>query len=87
MADGDYGLGAMTGVIPTILVAGVATKMTGGLFGKTTQPSDQWQPVTKKEAYDLIGRKKVSMLQKSPGKVFTWGYDKFKFENGQFFLA
>ena len=34
----DYGLSAMTGVLPTILVAGFATKMTQSLFPTTRPP-------------------------------------------------
>jgi len=95
MSNSDYGLGAMTGVLPTLAVAGAATQMAKGLFPATQTPSigtawssdDQWQIISKKETFDLIGAKKIKMLTKNPGKVFTWGYDKFKFESGKYYLA
>lgn len=86
-------LDSLVGTLPVILVGGMAMKMTEGMFGKTQdigsawQGSSQWQSISKVEAYDLISKRKVSMLQKNPGKVYTWGYDKFKFENGKFWLA
>jgi len=83
-------LDTLVNTIPVILVGGMAMKMTEGMFGsiKTAQSSQsEWQPLTKKEVYNLIGTKKADMLRKNPSKVYTWGYDKFKFENGKFWLA
>ena len=76
--------------IPVVLVGGMAMNMTEKMFSQVPSPNQQnsmWQPISKKEVYELLTKKKVNLLQKNPGKVYKWGYDQFKFENGQFWLA
>lgn len=86
-------LDSLVGTLPVILVGGTAMKMTEGMFSKAQEigtayrSSSQWQSLTKKEAYNLIGKKKANLLQENPGRVYTTEYDKLKFENGQFWLV
>jgi hypothetical protein len=56
---------------------------------RTAKPkkSSKWNPLTRKEAIELIGSNKVDLLKKNPGKEYTWGYDTFVFEDGEYFLA
>lgn len=35
----DYGLSAMTGILPTLVVAGAATKITQSIFNQRPQPA------------------------------------------------
>lgn len=86
-------LDSLVGTLPVILVGGMAMKMTEGMFSRNSsagaawQGSSGWQSLTKKEAYNLIGKKKANLLQENPGRVYTTEYDKLKFENGQFWLV
>ena len=89
------GLDALVGTLPVILVGGMAMNMTERMFprgqtqsigiAQSSQPG--WSSLTKKEAINLFGKKKVDMVQSHPGKEYKWGYDKLKFANGQFWLA
>ena len=54
---------------------------------RKSEPKEEWNEITQENIVYFIGDKKAHLVKENEGQIFTFGYDKFLYEGGKYYIA